>query len=267
VQVRARRGYLAARASDLIARPAAAPPAPSTASAAATAIGVETVIGSLARFARDAPLRVHAASGWNSGDAPVVWVVGEVSANEPWAGGEATVTLLRGGTLVSSARANVPSGSRSFRVALTSSALQPGEYQVRVRARNESGSGGALDEIMPLSLASSPDATGALFLRRGPSTANKSIATADLRFRRNERLGLEIPARAPGPPSVRLLDRTGRALAVPMNVAARDDGDGSKWHAGELVLAPLAPGDYVIEVATGSSGDQTHTLVPFRVVP
>jgi hypothetical protein len=43
----------------------------------------------------------------------------------------------------------------------------------------------------------------------------------------------------------------------------RDDADGSRWASAEVALAPLAPGDYLIEV----SADSTRTLVPFRLVP
>jgi len=33
------------------------------------------------------------------------------------------------------------------------------------------------------------------------------------------------------------------------------------------VLAPLAPGDYVVELVMDGSAGQTRTLVPFRIVP
>ena len=268
VQVRARRGYLAATAAELAARTPATPaPTNSASTAATTAIGA--VVGSLARFARDAPLRLQAASGWNSGGAPVVWVVGEVAASESWtSGGEATVTLLGGGASVATARASIAPGLRTFRVALTrGEPLAAGDYQVRVRARGAGDVGAALDDLVTLALAASPDPTGALLVRRGPSTGNKTIATADVRFRRNERLGIEVPARASGSVSIRLLDRTGKPLAVPIAVVARDDADGSTWQTGELALAPLAPGDYVVELAMGDGSEPKRTLVPFRVIP
>ncbi len=268
VQVRARRGYLAAKAADLVTRAPAAP-APADSSGAAAAVAIDTVVGSLAKFARDAPLRVHAAAGWNAGNTAAVWVVGEVAGGDAWkTGGDATVTLVRNGAPVSTTRASIPAGARSFRVALTAAnPIGPGEYQIRVRARSEGASGGAFDDVVAFALAASPEPTGALLFRRGPSTANKSVATADSRFRRTERLGFEILVPPSGQLTGRLLDRTGKPLAVPIAVAARDDGDGSTWQTGELALAPLAPGDYVVELSAGSDKEQTRTLVPFRIIP
>jgi len=45
--------------------------------------------------------------------------------------------------------------------------------------------------------------------------------------------------------------------------AARDDADGSRWATAQLALAPLAPGDYAIEI---TAGDQ-RMISAFRVVP
>ena len=61
----------------------------------------------------------------------------------------------------------------------------------------------------------------------------------------------------------RLLDRTGKPLPVPVSAATRTDADGMRWATGELVLAPLAPADYIVEL----SGSNTRTLAAFRVVP
>lgn len=68
--------------------------------------------------------------------------------------------------------------------------------------------------------------------------------------RANATLRLELPV----PPDVkpggaRLLDRAGTALNVPVAVSERTDDEGQRWLIGDLVLAPLAAGDYVIELA------------------
>ena len=75
--------------------------------------------------------------------------------------------------------------------------------------------------------------------------------------------------------SARLLDRTGKALALPVAAATRDDSDGSRWQTAQLALAPLAVGDYVIELSESgksggsgrSGGEAKRTLVAFRVIP
>ncbi|HVZ22448.1 MAG TPA: hypothetical protein VG871_15350, partial [Vicinamibacterales bacterium] len=60
-----------------------------------------------------------------------------------------------------------------------------------------------------------------------------------------------------------LLDRTGKPIAaIPVTAATRTDPDGTKWATGELALAPLAPGDYIVELDAGD----TRLMAAFRVV-
>jgi len=100
-------------------------------------------------------------------------------------------------------------------------------------------------------------------VRRGASTGNKEVPTADLRFRRSEQVRVEIPTQSSDPVTARLLDRTGKPLAVPVTAAVRDDSDGSRWVTAQLALAPLAPGDYAVEI---TSADK-RMISAFRVVP
>jgi hypothetical protein len=53
----------------------------------------------------------------------------------------------------------------------------------------------------------------------------------------------------------------GKPLPVPVATGVRED-NGLRWATGQLGLAPLAPGDYIIELSLGS----TRTLVGFRMV-
>src|SRR4051794_2662033 len=273
VQVRARRGYLAATPAALTAagRVAAAPAGPGDAANAATAHGGESAIAPLAGYARDVPLRVQVATGWQgtSDRTAAIWVIGELGGpatlGDAWAEGfDATATLTTAADqTAATGRATVPRGTRTFRITLSpSQPLEPGEYVLRVGAR----SGGASippRETVRVTIPSAPRTTGALFLRRGTATSNREVPTADLRFRRSEQLRVEIPAGDGAEVSARLLDRTGKALSVPVAAAVRIDADGSRWQTAQLALAPLAPGDYVVEISSG----QDRSIAAFRIVP
>jgi hypothetical protein len=206
------------------------------------------------------PLRAEVASGWrrSSDGKPAAgfWVVGEFGAGTP-PGRSIDVTVIApsGAT---AARATSESGARSVVIPLTpADAMEPGEYTVRVRG---DGFGVVTARV---TLPPSPDAGGAVFFRRGQTTGNQTVATADRRFRRNEQLRMEIAMPADSTPTARLLDRTGKALSVPVTVTARDDKDGTHWQTAQVALAPLAPSDYIIEVTNGTN----RTMIGFRVVP
>ncbi len=130
----------------------------------------------------------------------------------------------------------------------------PGEYVLRVGARAGAASIPSR-ETARLTIPAAPEAIGALFVRRGASTGNKEVPTADLRFRRNEQVRVEIPTQSSDPVTARLLDRTGKPLAVPVTAAVRDDADGSRWVTAQLALAPLAPADYAIEITRRPADD------------
>ena len=68
---------------------------------------------------------------------------------------------------------------------------------------------------VPVTLPAASTASGAVFIRRGPSTGNKDMPTADLRFRRSERIRVEVPSAAA---------RHRRAAARPHGEAAAGAG-------------------------------------------
>jgi hypothetical protein len=281
VQVRARRGYLAAttataatsaRGSGPGGRGGSAPVDDATAAAAAAeAHAIDAAIAPLGGYTRDVPMRLQMAAGWKPGDtaSAAMWVVGELGGvaviGESWSEGfDATATLTTAAdATVASGKVSVARGVRTFRVALTSpQPIAPGEYVLRVGARAGPASIPARDTAH-ITIPDAPSSVGALFVRRGQSTGNKDVPTADLRFRRNEQVRVEVPTSSSDPITARLLDRTGKPLAVPVTAALRDDADGSKWRTAQLALAPLAPGDYVIELASGAQ----RMLSSFRLIP
>ena len=265
VQVRARSGYLAAKVT-----PGARPAAPVLSEAdASEARLVADAMGALSSFVRERPLRLQAATGWMPSGAAGVWVVAEVPRNvsgDDWSkGGTAKVKLVdEAGATIASQDVPLPAsvGPISARVFLkTAVPMAPGQYQIRVRAT----SAGVLpaSEMMRISVAAAPAGSGALFNRRSVSTGNRDAPTADLRFRRTERVIVLLPASSADAASARLLDRAGKALAIPVTATIRDEADGSRWRAAELTLAPLAPGDYLIELTKAGE----RTLTAFRVLP
>jgi len=274
VQVRARRGYLANTEANTTAISArSAPPTPAAAAAAAEARIVDTAIGSLDNFARERPAWLHAAAGWAPSGAATVWLVFEPghSANaDDWTGGgQADAVLVdAAGRTVASERATLAPGAQSARLALpvgralSGAPITSGDYEVQIRSKAARG-GIAANDTLKITVPASPQATGAVFFRQGPSTANRAVPTADVRFRRSDRLRLEVPSSANDAVTARLLDRTGKVLPIPVTASVRDDADGSRWRVADVVLAPLAPGDYLIEMTAGAE----RLLQPFRVVP
>ncbi len=277
VRVRARRGYLAATPATAatLSRAAAVKAMPVVDSAEALAAhAVEAAIAPLSGYARDVPLRLQMAAGWKPNDSAsaTLWVVGELGGvatiGDTWNDGfDATVTLTTTtDATVASGRMSVPRGMRTFRLAVTpSQPLVAGEYLLRVGARAGPASIPSR-EVARVTIPTPPDSTGALFVRHGPSTGNKDVPTADLRFRRSEQVRVEIPTGASESLAARLLDRTGKPLNVPVAAASRIDADGSRWMTAQLALAPLAPGDYAIEITVGAGGER-RLISAFRVVP
>jgi len=274
VQVRARRGFLAATPAAVTAAARAGTAAsadPAVAEHEAEAHAIESAIAPLAGYARDVRLRVQVATGWTgAGDrSAALWVVGELggiaTVGDAWAEGfDATATLTTAAdATAASGRASVPRGMRTFRIALSSSQpLEPGEYVLRVGARSGPASIPPRETVR-VTIPPAPHTTGALFLRRGPATGNREVPTADLRFRRSEQIRVEIPAGDGAEVSARLLDRTGKMLNVPVTAALRTDADGARWHTAHLALAPLGPGDYVVEISSATD----RSISAFRIVP
>jgi VWFA-related protein len=264
VQVRARRGYLAASTGAIGTE--TTPPTVDAEAAARSA-----AILPLENYMRDVPLRLQAAAGWKPGADPLaaVWVSGELGGvaqvGDAWKGGAVVDAqlLTPAGKSIVTATATIAAGARSFRVGLTPvDPIAAGEYVIRVSARAGSAVIPSRDSLH-LQLPAAPGAAGALWIRRGPATANREVPTADLRFRRAEQVRVEIPTLTSTPGQARLLDRAGRTLAIPVTAATRDDSDGSRWMTAQLALAALAPGDYIIELSEG----EQRMLTAFRVIP
>jgi len=111
-------------------------------------------------------------------------------------GGEANLILTAPtGETVATGRSDIPPGRRTFRTELRAATLVPGEYVLLVRAKAAMPMASPINEAVAVPVASAPHATGALYIRRGASSAGRDEPTADLRFRRTEQMRVGGPDR------------------------------------------------------------------------
>lgn len=265
VRVRARRGYRARTAEQVVAAATATAPA---AVRPELVRALNTVVGFNAR----STFRVRPAA-WTrpEGDAAgatAVWIVGELdfrTGREPaWVDGiRAEVLFLAAdGSQLGTAQVDLPAGQNAFSVRVpTKGTLAPGDYAVRVRLR---GLNAETSDTARVTIPEMPSAVGeAVMWRRGPSTGPQFVRTADPRFQRSDRLRLELASDATGA-TARLVDRVGKVLQVPVLLTERTDAaEGVRWVVADVTLAPLAPGDYAVEVSAGGSTQVTGV----RIIP
>ena len=267
VRVRARRGYRGRTAEELVSSVSAAPDPARDA--------VASALNRVAGFNARSAFRVRP-STWSRSDgsavAGSVWLVGELDYRTrkelAWtAGAEAEIVVVGvDGSQVLTRNVTIPAGAATFAIQVPDGgALAPGDYAVNVRLRPESGSDLMVTDTVRVTVADRAATLGeAVMWRRGPSTGPQYLRTADPRFQRNERLRLELATAAEGTPSGRLLDRAGKPMQVPVQVTVRADAaSGVRWVVADSTLAPLAPGDYAIEVTLGEAVQVTG----FRVIP
>jgi hypothetical protein len=106
-----------------------------------------------------------------------------------------------------------------------------------------------------------------LLFRRGQSSGPGWVATTDLRLRRTDRLRVDIPtAAALEQMAAALLDRTGKPLAFPVALAERTE-TGVRYVSGDIALAPLAIGDYLLEITRRDPAGDCSAIIAFRIVP
>jgi hypothetical protein len=101
--------------------------------------------------------------------------------------------------------------------------------------------------------------------RRGPATGLAYLPTADVRYRRADRLRLEAPSRlAAAQVKVTAVDQRGQPLNLPIQVTDRQDG-AATFIVADISLAPLAPGGYAIVLAASTT--EERVIVPFQLIP
>ena len=273
VKVRARPGYLAPTEAEARAAGATSTAANGKNVPPPT---VTRALDSLTPARGNLPVRVQAVGA--PGTIRAIVELDAATAKQPeWlSGGTLKVTFepehlqgsIKGGT-PQTVTLSIEPGQRSIPIAGTTEPLTAGRYSVRAELTPRSGR----LPIQVTTFATVPaDAaqvgTGALASRRGPSTGLAYVPTADPRFRRTERLRVEVPVASDTVTGTgRLLTREGQPLQVLVHVTTRSDDKSNQAVVGEAVLAPLAAGEYVLELSLTKDGKTEVVSYGFRLVP
>jgi hypothetical protein len=164
----------------------------------------------------------------------------------------------------------VEAGQRSVTVQGSDQPLPPGRYSVRAELTSRN----SRTPLQVTTFATVPAetaevGTGLLAARRGPSTGLAYIGTADPRFRRTERLRVEVALASEGFTGTgRLLTREGQATPLHVAVTTRTDETTKQQLAvGDVTLAPLAEGEYVLEISLTKNGKTDVVSYGFRIIP
>ena len=106
-------------------------------------------------------------------------------------------------------------------------------------------------------------------LRRGPSTGLAYAAATEPRFRRTERLRVEVPSMAEGTTaSARLLTRENQPMPLVVTFTRRVGAEtNAVTGVADLALAPLAPGEYVLELLLEKDGQTQAATYRFQIIP
>jgi hypothetical protein len=148
-----------------------------------------------------------------------------------------------------------------LRIPLPEGAIGPWRATVSL-----SNGGERAEDALTIEADSQKMLVGAPVLYRAASGPRSPLQpVADFQFLRTERVHVEWPIlQPPDQRLARLLTRAGQPLPVQATVTERDI-DGQAMLAVDVNLAPLGPGDYLIELAIGAGTTSERKLVAIRV--
>ena len=180
---------------------------------------------------------------------------------DEWGQGGTADLQVTAGSASAAARVTLKPGDRTFLTTVTLPSAPTATVDVQARVTPTAGGSAATDTIHVAPTAQP------LFYRRGPATANRQVPTADVRFTRADRVHLELPV---GPRR----EAWHRPHARSQRPAAGGAGHGGgarrraaqRWITADLVLAPLAPGDYAVEIRTVGPAGEAGVVTALRVV-
>ena len=262
VKVTARPGYFAPTAEMLAAETAARE---KSASAPAPASALDVELGRLGRIRTDTSLFTSVTAS-----SAALNVVVEIASRDiesgGWSAGGAVALAIAPGAQDAApiqAQGRIEPGARSTSIRVP---VGPGSaVGWRVRAR-VTGPAGALEDETSVSAPGESLVGDPVLFRAGASPRSPLSPVADLQFRRTERIHVEWSAKQSMPDrSARLLSRRGDPLPLQVTVTERPGDDGVVL-AADAALAPLAQGDYVLELLAGAGTSRIQKLIGFRVV-
>lgn len=121
---------------------------------------------------------------------------------------------------------------------------------------------------LPAGVESIPRKLPITALRRGPSTGLAYVRATEPRFRRTERLRIEVrlPESATAPAG-RVLTSQGTPLPLIVTASVEPNTSGPAVGIADVVLAPLAVGSYVFELEFQVNGQKETATYNFSIVP
>jgi VWFA-related protein len=127
---------------------------------------------------------------------------------------------------------------------------------------------------VPVKTAALPDGVVPLIrqtqitaLRRGPSTGLNYVRATKPEFRRTERVRIEVPVPAGAANgSGQLLNSRDQVLPLTVSYST-SERDGKTIAIAELILAPLAPADYRLELSFDVLREKQIVSYSFRIIP
>lgn len=261
IDLRARRQYIAGDGKEESAKRVAA--------AKAAAIAPSSVASPAAELdaAFEALARVSAARSEMQGRAAMVspnelHFTAE-SARAVSADVEIQLMLADGaGNAVASGRGRVAAGDRSVAIRVPVPAVSSGPWQAVMRVTGGDARGGDVFRVVePAGIVGDP------VIVRLSGALVAPVATPV--FSRRERLRVTWIAMGSGAVTMRearVLDRRGQPVPIDAVVTETPVG-GQRGINVDVTLAPLAPGDYLIELSVADGGVPTRRFLAFRVTP
>jgi hypothetical protein len=166
------------------------------------------------------------------------------------------------GEAVGTVTAKIEPGLRGALLHVPIAAGSAGPWQAAFKV---TGSGERIEDRLAIARSAATPLLGdATLYRAAPGPRAPLRPSADFQFRRTERVHIEWPMLKPfDDHQARLLSRVGQPLAVSVTLTTPPN---LSILAADINLAPLAAGDYIIEVTAGNGAETDRRLVAIRVI-